>query len=163
MTATTDNTTNDSAHPSKPSYDDLNVPVIVLIGAISAVITYTLICLIQGLFFYWDDAIQTNRQQYETSPYQSQFDEQLENLTVYRREAESEKVAIPINKAMDSVIKKFAPGSAKVKDQHQDEHKESGHDKQEQDKHSEKQSVKEKSKDVSDKAPKESDNSQEKK
>ena len=123
MTATSETTQTDSAiAPSdasdKPSYEDLNVPVILLIGAVSAVITYVSIVFVQGLFYQWDSALKAERQYgYSTSPYQEQIDNQQEALTVYRVD-KKEKVAIPIGRAMEMVVEKFEKNSAKPETNH---------------------------------------------
>lgn len=161
MTATaTENTTSENTESNKPSYDDLNIPVIVLIGAISAVVTYVMICFLQGLFYFWDDAIETKRQNYETSPYQAQFDDQLEGLTLYRK-AKDGKVAIPIGNAMDKVVEKFAATSAKPDDHGAAHDGDKGHDEKSHDEkshdaksHDEKEHKEESKSDDSDSQPK---------
>jgi len=44
----------DVAHyDDKPSYDDINTPVVVMIGAISAIVTFLVIAFVQGLYNHW--------------------------------------------------------------------------------------------------------------
>ena len=40
----------------KPSYDDINTPVIVLVGVISALVTYITIALVQGMCYHWQNS-----------------------------------------------------------------------------------------------------------
>ena len=39
-----------------PSYDDVNTPVIVLVGAISALVTLLTIMFVQGLCYHWQNS-----------------------------------------------------------------------------------------------------------
>ncbi len=54
----TDETTNhdDHGHGEAPSYDDINTPVIVLVGAISAIVTLITIMFVQGLCYHWQNS-----------------------------------------------------------------------------------------------------------
>lgn len=48
-----DDAAHDSGHDDKPSYDDLNTPVILLVGVISAIVTFLTIAFVQGLCYKW--------------------------------------------------------------------------------------------------------------
>ena len=37
----------------KPSYEDINVPVIILVGVISAIVTFLTIAFVQGMCYHW--------------------------------------------------------------------------------------------------------------
>lgn len=39
-----------------PSYDDINVPVILMVGAISAIVTVCTIFFVQGLYYQWSNS-----------------------------------------------------------------------------------------------------------
>ena len=43
-------------HGEAPSYDDINTPVIVLVGAISAIVTLITIMFVQGLCYHWHNS-----------------------------------------------------------------------------------------------------------
>ena len=43
-------------HGDTPSYDDINTPVIVLVGAISAIVTLITIMFVQGLCYHWNNS-----------------------------------------------------------------------------------------------------------
>lgn len=43
-------------HP-KPKYDDVNIPVVVLLGILSAILTFVSIAFVQGLYFSWQESI----------------------------------------------------------------------------------------------------------
>lgn len=47
---------NDHGHGDTPSYDDINTPVIVLVGAISAIVTLITIMFVQGLCYHWNNS-----------------------------------------------------------------------------------------------------------
>lgn len=53
---------NEHAHDSHghaeeglPSYDDINTPVIVMVGVISALLTLLSVMFFQGLYYHWED------------------------------------------------------------------------------------------------------------
>ena len=48
--------THDSHGHEAPSYDDINTPVIVLVGAISALVTLITIMFVQGLCYHWQNS-----------------------------------------------------------------------------------------------------------
>lgn len=37
-----------------PSYDDINTPVVVMVGVISAILTLLAMMFVQGLFYHWE-------------------------------------------------------------------------------------------------------------
>ena len=54
--ANTENESGDAAHAEhpKPRYDDVNIPVVTLLGLLSAVLTFVSICFVQGLYYQWE-------------------------------------------------------------------------------------------------------------
>lgn len=40
--------------PGRPSYDDINTPVIFLIGVIAAIVTFLTIAFVEGLCYHWE-------------------------------------------------------------------------------------------------------------
>ena len=40
----------------KPRYDDVNIPVIFMLGTFSAIMTFVIICFVQGLYYSWNEA-----------------------------------------------------------------------------------------------------------
>ncbi len=96
--------THDSAHStSRPRYDDVNVPVLVLIGIISAVLTFVTIAFVQGLYVHWTAAFE------DLSPNPAivqTLDAQKSMLT-----ANPETGRLAIDDAMSSIAERFAqPG-----------------------------------------------------
>ena len=56
----------DSHHDQEaPSYDDINTPVVLLVGAISAIVTLITIFLVQGLCYQWQNDYLTRRENTE--------------------------------------------------------------------------------------------------
>jgi hypothetical protein len=45
-----------NSHDDAPSYDDINTPVIVLVGVISAIVTLITIMFVQGLCYHWHNS-----------------------------------------------------------------------------------------------------------
>lgn len=42
--------------PARPAYDDINVPVVILIGVISTVITLVTIWFVEGIYHRWNNS-----------------------------------------------------------------------------------------------------------
>ena len=40
----------------KPSYEDINVPVIILVGVISTIVTFLSIAFVQGMCYHWQSS-----------------------------------------------------------------------------------------------------------
>ena len=38
----------------KPSYDDINTPVVIMVGIISAILTLLAMMFVQGLYYHWE-------------------------------------------------------------------------------------------------------------
>lgn len=82
-----------------PRYDDINTPVVLLVGAISAVITLITIFLVQGLCYHWQNEFLTRNQVGPTSmPAVQKIEEQKSSLM------DSEKRALTIDAAMSAVV-----------------------------------------------------------
>lgn len=92
----------DSNHnQDPPSYDDINTPVVLLIGAISAVATLITIFFVQGLCYQWQNGFISRRDAKPTSmPAFIKIEEQKSHLT-----AESNKLSI--DQAMTEVIETY--------------------------------------------------------
>lgn len=79
-----------------PSYDDLNTPVIVLVGIISALATLLIIMFVQGLYYHWQNSfmqdLMVDRNQ---MPAMKQVNAQLDELA---------NAEVPIESAMKKVV-----------------------------------------------------------
>lgn len=88
--------------PERPSYDDINTPVVVLVGAISAIVTLLTIMFVQGMYYHWQNSfIHTRSSEVSSIPAVQQIEAQKELL------AGGDGKTISIDKAMQSVVKKY--------------------------------------------------------
>lgn len=96
----------ESVHGSerqKPSYDDINTPAIVMVAMISAVITYAIVVLVQGMTYHMEFNMIKERsygQQHLASV--KAIDEQKANLQA------NDKGRISIEEAMQDTLKQLA-------------------------------------------------------
>ena len=96
-------THNDHGHEA-PSYDDINTPVIVLVGAISALVTLITIMFVQGLYYNWRNNFMDQRaMDAENLPAVVQIENQKEMLT-------GQDGLVSIEDAMKKVVSNY--GSA---------------------------------------------------
>ena len=52
-----ENEAENADHDSHPKYDDVNMPVVVLLSILSAILTFVIIAFVQGLYYSWTDAM----------------------------------------------------------------------------------------------------------
>ena len=45
-------------HDDKPSYDDINTPVVLMVGFVSIVVTILTIALVQGIYNHWRSIVE---------------------------------------------------------------------------------------------------------
>jgi hypothetical protein len=82
-----------------PSYDDINTPVIVLVGAISALVTLLTIMFVQGLCYHWQNSyLKKLSAETENIPAVEQIDRQKEELVTAK---------VPIDEAMKKVVASY--------------------------------------------------------
>ena len=82
-----------------PSYDDINTPVIVLVGAISALVTLLTIMFVQGLCYHWQNSYLRKRSaEVENMPAVVQIDAQKAELLTAK---------VPIQDAMKKVVANY--------------------------------------------------------
>lgn len=55
MAAHTSHDAQADLHDARPSYDDINTPVVVMVGVISALLTLLSMMFFQGLYYHWDE------------------------------------------------------------------------------------------------------------
>ncbi len=100
MTTTETQTDEHGAHET-PSYDDINTPVIVLVGAISALVTLLTIMFVQGLCYHLQNSyLQSKSTDAVSMPANKQIAEQKQILS-------GGDGIVPIDKAMRSVVAKY--------------------------------------------------------
>ncbi|MEL7498480.1 MAG: hypothetical protein AAFN77_12785 [Planctomycetota bacterium] len=86
-----------------PRYDDINTPVVLLVGAISAVVTLITIFFVQGLCYHWQNSFLSSREAGPTSmPAYQQVEEQKSNLL------SDENTTLNIEEAKTAVIAKYS-------------------------------------------------------
>lgn len=92
-----------SAHSDEapPSYDDINTPVIVLVGAISAIVTLITIMFVQGLSYHWQNShILGDKTARENMPAVIEIEKQKQLLV-------GSEGLVPIEDAMKKVAAKY--------------------------------------------------------
>ena len=86
-----------------PSYEDLNTPVIVLVGAISAIVTLLTIMFVQGLYYHWKNSyLQKRSEQMGVMPAVVQINDQKATL---------KSCDVPIEDAMKKVVANYGKSS----------------------------------------------------
>ena len=94
-----ENTTDGESPYEPPSYDDVNTPVVVLVGAISALVTLLTIMFVQGLCYHWQNAyLKRISADVESMPAVEQIDRQKEELVM---------AEVPIGEAMKKVVASY--------------------------------------------------------
>ena len=97
--STTEETTESPYEP--PSYDDINTPVVIIVGLISALVTLLIIMLVQGMCYHWQNNYLIER---STSAV---------NMPANKKIAEQKAVleggdgVVPIEEAMQNVISRY--------------------------------------------------------
>ena len=90
----------DEAGTTKPSYDDVNTPVIVLVGLISAVVTLLTIFFVQGLCYHWQNSFYERRA--------DEYEKKLEKGEIMNtQKAQLESAPISIEDAMKKVVDQY--------------------------------------------------------
>lgn len=100
------NMTGDSDHNEhpKPRYDDVNMPVVVLLGILSAILTFVIIVFVQGLYYSWENSlIQKDWASRVPTPQEKIIADQKEIRDGYFSAADG-KVYIPVNAAMAKIV-----------------------------------------------------------
>jgi low affinity Fe/Cu permease len=97
-----ENATAEDHHGEKPSYDDINTPVVLMIGVISAVMTLLTIALVQGIYNHWYAAVVQERQYNVVDKRRAEIvDEQLSELTA------NNQGRISIDEAMEKTLEQY--------------------------------------------------------
>ena len=84
-----------------PSYDDINTPVVMLVGAISAVVTLLTIFFVQGLAYNWQNAYLSPSETLPTSP------TAVEQIEKQKAILSSDQTTLTIDEAMSAVVAKY--------------------------------------------------------
>jgi hypothetical protein len=88
-------------HRVPPSYDDVNTPVVMLVGLISAIVTFLTIAFVQGLFYQWQNSFLRERTyDFVNLPVKQVIDQQKSLLA-------GSDTTISIDEAMKKVIAEY--------------------------------------------------------
>jgi hypothetical protein len=93
----------------RPSYDDINVPVVVLIGVISAVLTLATIWFVEGLYYRWNSSLVRARNFDVTNPLQAEV---INGQKLLIEDGDPEKGFSGIGSVMPEIIDKYKQGQA---------------------------------------------------
>ena len=86
-----------------PNYDDINTPVVVMVGVISIVITICTIFFVQGLTYHWQNGyIRERSYDFVNEPVRVIVEDQKKVL-----EGNSEKGIKPVEETIQDVIAEF--------------------------------------------------------
>ncbi len=111
---------------AKPSYDDINVPILVMVGLVSAIVTFLIIAAVQGLAYRMEDSFQ------RASNIDVRGAEEVRKMIAGQKDllAGGERGAkVPIDQAMDRMVERYSVGRATTAASHDaiDVHTTDGH------------------------------------
>ena len=93
--------TSDETAQDRPSYDDINTPVVIMWGFISAIVTLVTILTLSGVYNVWSASVVKKREgQFVNQPAREQVVKQMAIL-------EGEDGSIPIAEAMSKVVEQY--------------------------------------------------------
>lgn len=106
-----------AATPDRPRYDDINVSVLVLVGIISAIVTFLIIVTVQGLAYRMESSFQKSAASlYELNTGNS-VKKMIEEQKALLFGGSGEGAArVPIDQAMDRVVEKYAAATPAAAD-----------------------------------------------
>ena len=94
----------DTNERQRPSYDDVNVPVVVLVGIVSMVLTFVTIWFVEGVYYQWKNGLVTTER-----PTEVEYTIQKE--VIDKQRAQLDGVAAmkitPFNTVIDTVVAEF--------------------------------------------------------
>ena len=94
----------DTNERQRPRYDDVNVPVVVLVGIVSMVLTFVTIWFVEGVYYQWKNGLVTNER-----PTEVEYTIQKE--VIDKQRAQLDGVAAmkitPFNTVIDTVVAEF--------------------------------------------------------
>lgn len=84
-----------------PSYDDVNTPVVILVGLISALVTLLTIMFVQGMCYHWQNSYLTQRSSSAVNMPANQ------QILSQKAALEGGDGVVPIEEAMQKVVAKY--------------------------------------------------------
>lgn len=94
---------------AQPHYQDINAPVVILLTAVSAILTYAMIALSQGYYFQWKNEA-VARQNAQSVSKSSVF---LAGERSVLAEGSDERKIKPIGASMQKIVRELGAASAK--------------------------------------------------
>lgn len=96
---------NDQAdhHGEKPSYDDVNVPVVVMVAFLSVIFTVVVIAVVQGIYNQWSASF-INERQYSVND--TRRDELIESQREKLQAGDNGRTSI--EEAMQNTLKEYS-------------------------------------------------------
>ena len=96
------NADSDGGRP-RPSYDDVNVPVVFLVGVISMILTFVTIWFVEGIYYQWKNGLVEQRS-YEVS-------NTLQQETINRQknvlQGDAEQGITSLDSVIDGVVERY--------------------------------------------------------
>jgi hypothetical protein len=89
----------DHAAEPTPSYEDINTPVVVMVGVISALLTLLSMMFFQGLYYHWEDGVLNS-----PDANRSHVNKTVESQKSLLRGGDGRK---SIEEAMESIVTKY--------------------------------------------------------
>jgi hypothetical protein len=101
-----------SEETNRPQYDDINTGTIVLVGLISAIVTFLIIGFVQGLAYRWQAHFEQQRIEAVNQKVRAEVEAQRSILaTVTSKDGEAIPGRITIEEAKKQVLEKFKQSS----------------------------------------------------
>lgn len=106
--ATPDHHASDTAHSghhesARPSYDDINIGVVILIGVISTAVTLATIWFVEGIYHHWHNGLVRERNFDVTNPIQAE----IINKQKMVLDGDAERGIASLESVIPAVIDKF--------------------------------------------------------
>lgn len=101
------NQTESQDSPAKPAYDDINVPVVILIGVISTVITLVTIWFVEGIYHRWHNSF-VRSVNYEVANFaQTEIVNQQKRLL----EGDADKGVASLESVIPGIVQRYNKGA----------------------------------------------------
>lgn len=105
-----------SEHSDRPNYDDVNTGTIILVGIISAIVTFLIIGFVQGLAYRWQAHFEQQRIEVVNQKIKAEVEAQKAILTsVTNPDGQAIPGRLSIEDAKRQVLEKFKQPSAAPK------------------------------------------------
>lgn len=102
---TNENHDNADSHGGRqrPSYDDVNTPVVILIGVISMVVTFLTIWFVEGIYYQWQNKLVTERNYDVSNPIQADIINGQKAIL----EGDDEKGIVALDSVVGDIVSRY--------------------------------------------------------